>query len=81
MATLITRANTIFCVTTPNVNLAILFIIDIFLISSSMITISAASIAASEPIAPMAKPTSDLAITGVSLIPSPTKASFSFLCS
>ncbi len=41
---------------------------------SSIITTSAASIAASLPNAPMAIPTSALMITGASLIPSPTKA-------
>ena len=42
---------------------------------SSMSTTSAASIAASEPIAPMAMPTSARVSTGASLMPSPTKAS------
>ena len=46
--------------------------------SSSISTISAASIAASEPIAPMAIPMSALVRTGASLIPSPTNASFAF---
>ena len=44
-----------------------------------MRTISAASIAASEPMAPIAIPISALESTGASLIPSPTKASFSLL--
>ncbi|MNJ57131.1 hypothetical protein D3C77_527090 [compost metagenome] len=47
--------------------------------SSVMITISAASMAASDPRPPMATPTSALAKTGVSLIPSPTNAIFSLL--
>ena len=46
--------------------------------SSSIRTTSAASIAASEPRAPIAIPISALERTGASLIPSPTKASFSF---
>ena len=45
--------------------------------SSSISTISAASIAASEPIAPIAIPISDRLSTGASFIPSPTNASFS----
>ena len=51
----------------------------IFSGSSSIRTISAASIAASEPMAPIAIPISALESTGASLIPSPTKASFSLL--
>ena len=43
-------------------------------ISSSISTTSAASIAASEPIAPMAIPRSAAASTGASLMPSPTNA-------
>ena len=50
----------------------------IFMGSSSMSTMSAASMAASEPMAPMAMPMSALDSTGASLMPSPTKASFSF---
>ena len=46
--------------------------------SSSIKTISAASIAASDPIAPIAMPISALASTGASLMPSPTKATLSF---
>ena len=54
---------------------------DIFMGSSSIRTISAASIAASDPIAPIAMPISALERTGASFMPSPTKASappFSF---
>ena len=46
--------------------------------SSSMRTTSAASMAASEPRAPIATPISALERTGASLIPSPTNARFSF---
>ena len=50
--------------------------------SSSMSTISAASMAASEPIEPIAIPTSDRIRAGASLIPSPAKASLFFpVCS
>ena len=45
---------------------------------SSIRTMSAASIAASDPIAPMAMPISARVSTGASLMPSPTKASFPF---
>ena len=48
---------------------------------SSISTTSADSMAASLPMAPMAMPTSALASTGASLMPSPTKASFAPLCS
>ena len=57
---------------------AIRIALTIFIGSSSIRTTSAASIAASEPIAPIAIPISALESTGASLIPSPTKASFSF---
>ena len=46
--------------------------------SSVIKTISAASIAASEPKPPIAIPTSARASTGASLIPSPTNTSFPF---
>jgi len=46
----------------------------IFLGSSSMMTTSEASMAASEPMAPMVIPMSALTSDGASLIPSPTKA-------
>ena len=52
--------------------------LEIFSGSSSIRTTSAASIAASEPIAPIAIPISARVNTGASLIPSPTKASLSF---
>ena len=58
--------------------LAILIAFEILSGSSSIKTISAASIAASEPSAPIAIPISALESTGASLIPSPTKASLSF---
>ena len=45
---------------------------------SSISTTSAASIAASEPIAPIAIPMSARVNTGASFMPSPTKARFSF---
>ena len=45
---------------------------------SSMSTTSAASMAASEPIAPMAMPMSARVSTGASLMPSPTNASLPF---
>ena len=47
----------------------------IFRGSSSISTTSAASMAASEPMAPMAMPISARDSTGASLTPSPTKAS------
>ena len=50
--------------------------LDIFSGSSSMSTTSAASMAASEPIAPIAMPMSARESTGASFMPSPTKASF-----
>ena len=53
---------------------AILTATEIFKGSSSMRTTSAASTAASEPMAPMAIPTSARARTGASFKPSPTKA-------
>ncbi len=46
--------------------------------SSVIITTSAASIAASEPRPPIATPTSALANTGASLIPSPTNINVAF---
>ena len=54
----------------------ILMPLAIFRGSSSMRTISAASMAASDPMAPIAMPISARDKTGASLIPSPTKASF-----
>ena len=49
--------------------------LEIFKGSSSISTTSAASMAASEPMAPMAMPISARDSTGASLMPSPTKAS------
>ncbi len=73
----IKSAKTIFCFTILKVFLEIFTTCAIFLTSSSIRTTSAASIAASEPILPIAIPTSTLVSTGASLIPSPAKASFS----
>ena len=67
-----------FCFTMRSVFLAILTTDAIFVTSSSIRTISAASIAASEPILPIAIPMSALVSTGASLIPSPTNARRSF---
>ena len=50
----------------------------IFMGSSSIRTTAAASMAASDPMAPMAMPISARERTGASLMPSPTKASFFF---
>ena len=52
--------------------------LEIFAGSSSISTTSAASIAASEPIAPMAMPISARPNTGASFMPSPTKANLYF---
>ncbi|MNC64363.1 hypothetical protein D3C75_1145560 [compost metagenome] len=71
------RAKIIFCQTILRVRLAIPIAAAIFDGSSVIITISAASMAASEPRPPIAIPTSALASTGVSLMPSPTKIIFS----
>ena len=54
------------------------FAVAIFIGSSSISTTSAASIAASEPSAPIAIPISDRERTGASLMPSPTNASLAF---
>ena len=59
--------------------LDIFMALDIFMGSSSIRTTSAASMAASEPIAPMAMPISARESTGASFMPSPTKASLPFL--
>ena len=75
----IPNAKTIFCH-----NILLVFF-DTFIastkafISSFINTISAASIAASDPIPPMAIPISALASTGASFTPSPTKASLPLL--
>ena len=63
---------TMFCFTIAIVFCAILMAAGIFVSLSSIITTSAASIAASDPNAPIAIPTSALASTGASFIPSPT---------
>ena len=57
---------------------ALFIALAIFSGSSSIRTISAASMAASEPKAPMAMPRSERDSTGASLTPSPTKAIFPF---
>ena len=66
-------ANTMFCCTIRTVFLAIAYATAILPGSSSIKTMSAASIAASWPIAPIAIPTSARIKTGASLIPSPVK--------
>ena len=76
-ANLIISAKAIFWYTIPRHLREILIAFEIFIGSSSIKTTSAASIAASDPIAPMAIPISALVRTGASLIPSPTNASFS----
>ena len=70
-------ANTTFCMAMPMVRRAMAMAVAILDGLSSMSTTSAASIAASEPSAPMAIPTSARASTGASLMPSPTKTVFS----
>ena len=72
------RAKVIFCIAMLTVRRAMRMVTGIFLRSSSMMTTSAASMAASEPMEPMAIPMSALARTGASLIPSPIKASSAF---
>ena len=64
----------IFSLTMRMVFLAIFIAVGSFEILSSMRTISADSIAASLPIAPIAMPTSALVSTGASFMPSPTNA-------
>ena len=71
-----TRAKTMFWYTIRRHFFDIFIALEIFIGSSSIRTTSAASIAASEPKAPMAMPMSALVSTGASLIPSPAKASF-----
>ena len=75
------KANTMFCHTIPMVLRDRRIALAIFDGLSSMSTISAASMAASEPIAPIAIPISARVSTGASLMPSPTKASLPFLLS
>ena len=74
--TLTARAKTMFCFTIPRHFREILIAFGILSGSSSIRTISAASIAASDPKAPMAIPMSARDNTGASLIPSPTNANF-----
>ena len=71
-------ANTTFCFAIASVFLAISISCSSLDGSSVMMTTSAASMAASEPRPPMAIPTSALASTGASLIPSPTNKSLPF---
>ena len=75
MTSFTARANTMFCHTMPMVFLARRMARAMLEGLSSMRTTSAASMAASEPMAPMAMPTSARVSTGASLMPSPTKAS------
>ena len=72
MANFTPRANTMFSQTILRTFLDSLMHTGIFDGESSIMTISAASMAASEPRPPMAMPTSDIARDGASLIPSPT---------
>ena len=72
---LIPSAMIIFCITILFVAFATSIASTSFDGSSVIRTTSAASIAASEPSPPIAIPTSALARTGASLIPSPTNAS------
>ena len=74
-ATLMPMANQIFSLTIAKHLREILMPLAIFKGSSSISTTSAASIAASDPMAPMAIPISARDSTGASLMPSPTKAS------
>ena len=69
---LMPMANTMFCHAMCMVLRAMSIAVAIFFGSSVMRTTSAASIAASEPSAPIAMPTSARASTGASLMPSPT---------
>ena len=74
------RAKTMFWVEMATVRRAMRMTIGMRARSSSMMTMSAASIAASEPIEPIAMPTSARASTGASLMPSPMKASSALSC-
>ena len=69
------RANQMFSLTIAMHFLAMRTAFATLLGSSSISTTSAASMAASDPMAPMAMPTSARARTGASLMPSPTNAS------
>ena len=75
MATFTPMAKTIFCRAIASVFRASLMAVATFPSESSMRTTSAASIAASDPRTPIAIPTSALASTGASFMPSPTNAS------
>ena len=75
---LIPMANQMFSYTMRRHFLEIRMALAIFSGSSSIRTISAASMAASDPMAPMAIPISARESTGASLMPSPTNASFPF---
>ena len=75
-AALTKMANQMFSFTIRQVFRAVLTAPVSFEGSSVMITASAASMAASEPMPPMAMPTSARASTGASLMPSPMKAVF-----
>ena len=68
-------AKTMFCRTIRSVFREIFMARAILEGLSSISTMSAASMAASEPMAPMAMPMSARVSTGASLMPSPTKAS------
>ena len=74
--TLTPIANTMFWIITDIVFAEILDALAILEGSSVIRTTSAASIALSEPIPPIAIPTSERISTGASLIPSPTNATF-----
>ena len=75
---MIAIAKIIFCFTIRNVRLEMEIASLILERSSSMMTMSAASIAASLPSPPIAIPISACTSTGASFIPSPTKASVLF---
>ncbi len=72
MANLTMSENQMFCFTILWVFLEMSIALMILEGLSSMMTMSAASTAASEPRLPMATPTSALASEGASLMPSPT---------
>ena len=72
---LMPSANTMFSYTIRRHLREMRMALEIFRGSSSISTTSAASMAASEPMAPMAMPISARDSTGASLMPSPTKAS------
>ena len=74
-----TRENTMFCLTMPMHLREMRMALAIWSGSSSIRTMSAASMAASLPIAPIAMPMSARVRTGASLMPSPTNASLPFV--